>query len=367
MDCLNLNFKDNRRLVNDFGEINVSNLLNEHFVDKNPNYDEFIANKDVLKAIGALSKSESNKVLGTSYGKEISESQSINLKKKISLLNNSLFKSGEKTVYMLFNNRQIGQSYNFTWGLRKVEGRLNVNEKIERAKEYLSDKKATAQNQINYLESIKDKNVNKQSAIDFSQTQQEPEVKPGVSELFDSSPELANAVYEALGVEVNKYIDKKYYDNYNKLLKLFNEGKNLNVLNNISFNIINAPNNIKEKYQVATTIKEKIWEDDILGEFKDFSDSVFLKIKYDEKYGTFDLFKSTKFNEFGKEYELIEEDLSYDIIKKLLSYSSPALTYMEEQAKITLQQKQQAQQKFQEYVDTTGKQDIEGFKEFVNK
>ena len=177
MDCLNLNFKDNRRLVNDFGEINVSNLLNEHFVDKNPNYDEFIANKDVLKAIGTLSKSESNKVLGTSYGKEISESQSINLKKKISLLNNSLFKSGEKTVYMLFNNRQIGQSYNFTWGLRKVEGRLNVSEKIERAKAYLSDKKATAQNQINYLESIKDKNVNKQSAIDFSQTQQ-PEVKP---------------------------------------------------------------------------------------------------------------------------------------------------------------------------------------------
>lgn len=211
MNCLNLNFKDNRRLVNDFGEVNVSNLLNEHFVDKNPNYDEFIANKDVLKAIGSLSKSESNKVLGTSYGKEISENQSISLKKKISLLNNSLFKSGEKTVYMLFNNRQIGQSYNFTWGLRKVEGRLNINEKIERAKEYLSDKKATAQNQINYLESIKDKNVNKQNLdffndeekvieetdsekseilrqeqenkdltqdIDFSQTQEEPEVEP---------------------------------------------------------------------------------------------------------------------------------------------------------------------------------------------
>ena len=32
---------------------------------------------------------------------------------------------------------------------------------------------------------------------------------------------------------------------------------------------------------------------------------------------------------------------------------------------ITSQQKQQAQQKFQEYVNSTGKQDIEGFKEFV--
>jgi hypothetical protein len=34
---------------------------------------------------------------------------------------------------------------------------------------------------------------------------------------------------------------------------------------------------------------------------------------------------------------------------------------------IAPQQKQQAQQKFQEYVNTTGKQDVEGFKEFVNK
>ena len=33
----------------------------------------------------------------------------------------------------------------------------------------------------------------------------------------------------------------------------------------------------------------------------------------------------------------------------------------------TPQQKQEAQQKFQEYVNTTGKQDIEGFKEFVSK
>ena len=34
---------------------------------------------------------------------------------------------------------------------------------------------------------------------------------------------------------------------------------------------------------------------------------------------------------------------------------------------INEQQKQQAQQKFQEYINATGKQDIEGFKEFVGK
>ena len=45
--------------------------------------------------------------------------------------------------------------------------------------------------------------------------------------------------------------------------------------------------------------------------------------------------------------------------------------YMEDiapdDAEITEEQKQQAQQKFQEYVNATGKQDIEGFKEFVSK
>ena len=269
MDCLNLNFKDNRRLVNDFGEINVSNLLNEHFVDKNPNYDEFIANKDVLKAIGALSKSESNKVLGTSYSKEISESQSINLKKKISLLNNSLFKSGEKTVYMLFNNRQIGQSYNFTWGLRKVEGRLNVNEKIERAKEYLSDKKATAQNQINYLESIKDKNVNKQSAIDFSQTQKNAPINSlefnkklesffnnfGISfKEGDSSVDILRKI-----AFINpETADKDYIDSSAKLLiQLLQASPNINFEN--LQNLIEQTDDFKKSIKAQPNI-EKIYD-----------------------------------------------------------------------------------------------------------
>lgn len=199
------------------------------------------------------------------------------------------------------------------------------------------------------------------------QVQEEKIIKPGVSELFEENPELANSVYSALNFKVNKHVNKKYYDSYNNSLKLFSKGKNLNILNNIPFNIINAPNHIKEKYQVATTISEKIWEDDVIGEFKDFSDSVFLKIKYDEEYGTFDLFKSTKFNEFSKEYELIEEDLSYNIIKKLLSYSSPALTYMEEQAKITQQQKATAQQLYSQYLEQNPNGSVEQFKSWVDE
>ena len=34
---------------------------------------------------------------------------------------------------------------------------------------------------------------------------------------------------------------------------------------------------------------------------------------------------------------------------------------------VTPEQKQEAQAKFQEYVNTTGKQDVKGFKEFLNR
>jgi hypothetical protein len=49
------------------------------------------------------------------------------------------------------------------------------------------------------------------------------------------------------------------------------------------------------------------------------------------------------------------DEFNYDRLKEL------------EKQKITPLQKQQAQQKFQEYVDATGKQDIEGFKKFVTQ
>ena len=48
------------------------------------------------------------------------------------------------------------------------------------------------------------------------QTQQEPEVKPGVSELFDSNPELANAVYEALGFNDNNFELKENKEAFGK-------------------------------------------------------------------------------------------------------------------------------------------------------
>lgn len=50
----------------------------------------------------------------------------------------------------------------------------------------------------------------KKSKIDFNK--KEPEIKQGVSELFESNPELANAVYEALGLSTINESEITYTD-----------------------------------------------------------------------------------------------------------------------------------------------------------
>ena len=43
--CLNLSDKNVSRMVKDFGELNVSQLVDTYFGDNVPTYDEFINNK----------------------------------------------------------------------------------------------------------------------------------------------------------------------------------------------------------------------------------------------------------------------------------------------------------------------------------
>ena len=45
--CLNLNDKTIKKMVDDFVEVKVSQLLNENFPETTPTYEEFIANKNV--------------------------------------------------------------------------------------------------------------------------------------------------------------------------------------------------------------------------------------------------------------------------------------------------------------------------------
>ena len=90
--CLNLSDKNVSRMVKDFGELNVSQLVDTYFGDNVPTYDEFINNKNIKEQLGIVPVSKTKDVLGTSFPKEIDNDRIIRLKKAISRVNNKNFK-----------------------------------------------------------------------------------------------------------------------------------------------------------------------------------------------------------------------------------------------------------------------------------
>jgi hypothetical protein len=86
--------------------------------------------------------------------------------------------------------------------LKDSEGKLDVSD-YKSIIAYLNSKGA-----LSFIEEFK-KFVGKPS------TQPSTPIKPGVEELFDSNPELANSVYEALGFGINKLTDRLKNPSYN--------------------------------------------------------------------------------------------------------------------------------------------------------
>lgn len=127
--CLNLSDPTIKKMVNDFGEINVSKLLDAYYPDKTPTYEEFIANRKVKEALGFIPISKTKDEIGKSFPREISNDQLAKLKRLISNVNNRT----KDFVYMIFNVERIGEADLFTWGLRKVKGSLDIAKKIDRA------------------------------------------------------------------------------------------------------------------------------------------------------------------------------------------------------------------------------------------
>jgi hypothetical protein len=187
--CFNFSLNENKRIAEDFGEIETQKLIELYFPDKNPaSYNEFISNDKVKEALGLKGITEANKLLNTNYKKEISNQQLINLKSIISQTNNKLKGENKNIVYKLYNVKQLGESDNYTWGIREIKGNLDVDAKIERA--LTRGKTEQAKNL---------KNLNDNNQLTLFQLSNKQIIKPGVQELFDSNPELANQVYEALG------------------------------------------------------------------------------------------------------------------------------------------------------------------------
>ena len=139
MSCLNPNYKDNKRLISDFSEVKVSMLFEKYFKNDNPSYEEFIKNKNVKEELNIIPISQTKEEIGISLKKEISNNQLIKLKTTISKLNNKLRKENQNVVYLLFNINRIGQADLFSWGLRKIKGKLNVDAKLDRITERIID------------------------------------------------------------------------------------------------------------------------------------------------------------------------------------------------------------------------------------
>ena len=169
-------------------------------------------------------------------------------------------------------------------------------------------------------------------------------IKPGVSELFESNPELANAVYEALSFKTSGLQTFK-----DKLIDII------------------GVDNVKELYAGTDVKFDSFIIDEVeLGTDKD----LIITIKTDKGQRTaINLrldgdYQQLKISEGGKTVRGIYAPLSEK--KTAIDFLISEFKNLDTQ-EITPQQKQQAQQRFQEYVNATGKQDIEGFKKFVTQ
>ena len=177
-----------------------------------------------------------------------------------------------------------------------------------------------------------------------------------INNLFNENVSFANSVYEALGFKTIPSDISKIKDfegtiiEYVEHIGTHKDGREIGARNiNKGEKIQVVLNEMRKKFE------EKSWVNPVNSE--PLSQDAFSSFE--------ELMMFMYLHEKAHEYILQEEGES------LRSYetrvNNEALKRLNAEFKITPQQKQQAQQKFQEYIDATGKQDIEGFKDFVNK
>ena len=181
------------------------------------------------------------------------------------------------------------------------------------------------------------------------------DVKPGVEELFDSNPELANQVYEALGFD--KKVDSRLSasqegsDGFGYVLGLFDNNQE-----RVGKIVFRSKTYLKDKGYPIVNELHVGFEEDYQGKGY-FQDALIELLNYDD---------SPIFISNGR----VINDNVFKAINNL-NTSKLNVVKLEDGFIITLnnqitpQQKQQALQQYSQYLDT-GKQDIEGFKEFVN-
>jgi len=393
--CFNFSLNENKRIAEDFGEIETQKLIELYFPDKNPaSYNEFISNDKVKEALGLKGITEANKLLNTNYKKEISNQQLINLKSIISQTNNKLKGENKNIVYKLYNVKQLGESDNYTWGIREIKGNLDVDAKIERA--LTRGKTEQAKNL---------KNLNDNNQLTLFQLPNKQIIKPGVQELFDSNPELANQVYEALGFIGTKsgfQLDKLkiYLKEEDYRLKTpapswitnptTSVGKMLEAINipivkdtvaflreqNEKIQSLKSNANLltNDLYKQAGINPVKLLEDESIqieniqrvrnGEERlptpELDKLNALKISNRDLY--------EKIEDLGDKQSKLIRESSNAFEKEVKKFFNSLMEYEQKElgAAVTPQQKQKALQLYSQYLEQNPNGDIEGFKEFVN-
>ena len=192
------------------------------------------------------------------------------------------------------------------------------------------------------------------------------QIKPGVTELFESNPELANAVYEAARIR-NPNITVLPNGNL-KIVAFrtekvgpaskgqYQRGKGL-------YLSLDKPYPGEDVYTVEIEISPKNLLDRKLG-FGEISEDYFI----DEKNKRVDKQLDT-LNEFKQSLGIKAEIGSIDgaLMNELVLFDKELIDKALASKQVyNPQQKQQAQQQYSQYIEQTGKQDIEGFKEFVS-
>ena len=172
------------------------------------------------------------------------------------------------------------------------------------------------------------------------------DVKPEISELFESNPELANAVYEALGIRDYKGITVEL--GRSKVIEI---GKVQNIIVKYNGEAITGENRVSGLGEMHVVIQSKDAFVAMIRIPLNFQGKGLAKYIYQ---ATADLLNTPIINSKKRDQDQTESG-GY-VWKNRTSF---------EPNQITPQQKQQAQQLYSQYLEETGKQDIEGFKKFA--
>jgi predicted NAD-dependent protein-ADP-ribosyltransferase YbiA (DUF1768 family) len=272
------------------------------------------------------------------------------------------------------------------WKFRDINGKDISNEKL--FKERFNNENQNVKEQGNEIKSTEknedpNRNITGKSKFNFAPK----EIKKEVLELFDSNPKLANQVYKKfLGIDhdfsMDSFMPKKHW----KIGHIIdNPTEAANICDNTQIKVLNYILNKYGKPSERGTFYANpvtIWTKSPINDKQIFHHTVAVRLEdgvylYDMPQSEFIEYISENVGRVIKEYSPRLIKYTPENLKKYYGTSEENLHKQDSviltddlkiiPIQVTPQQKQQAVQSYSEYVEQTGKRDIEGFRQFVDK